>query len=105
MQIVSPRVLEQVLNSGPAPRLVDVRDPWEFDLCRIAGSENIPMAELMGRLDALGKEDPIVVICHHGARSQQVAAYLDSLGYSNIMNLEGGVDAWSRVVDPEMPKY
>jgi len=105
VQIVSPRVLEQVLNSGPAPRLVDVRDPWEFDLCRIAGSENIPMAELMGRLDALGKEDPIVVICHHGARSQQVAAYLDSLGYSNIMNLEGGVDAWSRVVDPEMPKY
>ena len=105
MQIVSPRDLEQVLNSGPAPRLVDVRDPWEFNLCRIAGSENIPMTELMGRLDALGKEDPIVVICHHGARSQQVATYLDSLGYSNIMNLEGGVDAWSRVVDPEMPKY
>lgn len=105
MQIVSPRDLELALSSGPVPRLVDVRDPWEFDLCRIAGSENIPMAELMGRLDALGKEDPIVVICHHGTRSQQVAAYLESLGYSNIMNLEGGVDAWSRVVEPEMPKY
>lgn len=105
MQTVSPGYLAQVLNSGPSHRLVDVRDQWEFELCRIAGSENIPMGELMGRLDSLGKEDPIVVICHHGMRSQQVAAYLDSLGYSNIMNLEGGVDAWSRVVDPEMPQY
>jgi len=105
MQTVSPIDLAQVLSSGQSHRLVDVRDPWEFDLCRIAGSENIPMGELLGRLDSLSKEDPIVVICHHGMRSQQVAAYLDSLGYSNIMNLEGGVDAWSRVVDPEMPQY
>jgi rhodanese-related sulfurtransferase len=105
MQTVSPGDLAQVLSSGQGHRLVDVRDRWEFELCRIAGSENIPMAELMGQLDSLGKEDPIVVICHHGMRSQQVAAYLDSLGYSNIMNLEGGVDAWSRVVDPEMPQY
>ena len=105
MQTVSPSNLEQVLRSGQGLRLVDVRDPWEFDLCRIAGSENIPMGELMGRIDTLGKEDPIVVICHHGMRSQQVAAYLHSLGYSNIMNLEGGVDAWSRVVDPKMPQY
>ena len=105
MQTVSPGELEQVLRRGQGLRLVDVREPWEFDLCRIAGSENIPMGELMGRLDSLGKEDPIVVICHHGTRSQQVAAYLDSLGYSNIMNLEGGVDAWSRIIDPEMPQY
>jgi len=105
MQTVSPGDLANELSSGQNHRLVDVRDPWEFDLCRISGSENIPMGEIMGRLDSLGKEDSIVVICHHGARSQQVAAYLDSLGYSNIMNLEGGVDAWSRVVDPEMPQY
>ncbi len=105
MQTVSPGDLEQVLSSGQGLRLVDVRDPWEFDLCRIAGSENIPMGELMGRLDTLGKAEPIVVICHHGTRSQQVAAYLDSLGYNNVMNLEGGVDAWSRLIDPEMPKY
>ncbi len=105
MQTVSPGDLEQVLSHGQSLRLVDVRDPWEFDLCRIAGSENIPMGELMSRLDTLGKEDPIVVICHHGMRSLQVAAYLDSLGYSNIMNLEGGVDAWSRTIDPEMPQY
>ena len=105
MQSVSPGELEQVLATRPGLRLVDVRDPWEFDVCRIAGSENIPMGELMGRLDTLRKEDSIVVICHHGTRSLQVAAYLDSLGYSNIINLEGGVDAWSRVVDPEMPKY
>ena len=105
MQTIGPNELEQALRSGQGPRLVDVRDPWEFDLCRIDGSENIPMGELVGRLDSLGKEDSIVVICHHGTRSQQVAAYLDSLGYCNIMNLEGGVDAWSRLVDPAMPQY
>ena len=105
MQTVSPTELEHALRENQVPRLVDVRDPWEFDLCRIAGSENIPMGELMRRLDSLDKDDTIVVICHHGMRSGQVAAYLDSLGYSNIMNLEGGVDAWSRVVDPAMPQY
>lgn len=105
MQSVSPTELEEMLRGGQGPRLIDVRDPWEFDVCRIGGSENIPMGELMGRLDTLGKDDPIVVICHHGTRSHQVAAYLDSLGYINTMNLEGGVDAWSRVVDPEMPQY
>lgn len=105
MQTVNPARLDEMLRSGQTPRLIDVRDPWEFEICRIAGSENIPMGELMGRLDALGRGDATVVICHHGVRSQQVAAYLDSLGFTHVMNLEGGVDAWSRQVDPEMPQY
>lgn len=105
MQIVSPAELEEMLRNGPEPRLIDVRDPWEYELCRIGGSKNIPMGEFMGQIDTLNKDDAVVVICHHGMRSGQVAAYLDSLGYTKVMNLEGGVDAWSRTVDPAMPQY
>lgn len=105
MQSVTPAQLDELLRSGEGPRLIDVREPWEFELCRIHGSENIPMGELMGRLDALDRDSAIVVICHHGVRSGQVAAYLESLGFADIKNLEGGVDAWSRQVDPEMPQY
>lgn len=105
MQNLSPTHLDEMLRSGQTPKLLDVRDPWEFALCHIDGAENIPMGELLGKLDALERERALVVICHHGTRSQQVAAYLESLGFTHIMNLEGGVDAWSRQVDPEMPLY
>jgi rhodanese-related sulfurtransferase len=105
MHSVTPARLEELLRTGAPPRLIDVREPWEFELCRIDGSENITMGDLMGRLDDLDRNGAIVVICHHGVRSGQVAAYLESLGFANIMNLEGGVDAWSRQVDPEMPQY
>lgn len=105
MQSLTPARLEEMLRGGAAPRLIDVRDPWEFDICRISGAENIPMGELLGKLDSLDPNDALVVICHHGVRSQQVAAYLESMGFTKIMNLEGGVDAWSRQVDPEMPQY
>lgn len=105
MGSVTPVELEALRGGETHLQLLDVREPWEFDLCHIDGSFNIPMDELMGRLDGMRKDETVVVICHHGARSRQVAAYLETLGFADIYNLAGGVDAWSREVDPDMPQY
>ncbi len=87
------------------PLLLDVREPWEFDICRIDGSLNIPMGQLPQRLDELEDADEIVVICHHGIRSQQVIWYLRQQLDAELINLAGGVAAWAREVDPAMPVY
>ena len=88
-----------------APLLLDVREPWEFDICHIDGSINMPMAQVPQRLDELQAEDKIIVICHHGIRSQQVIWFLQQQALENLVNLDGGVDAWARTVDTDMPGY
>lgn len=106
MRSISPEELKELLDAGAgAPLLVDVREPWEFSICRIAGSENIPMQELAARMDKLDRGRETVFICHHGMRSQQVAGYLEGMGFPRTLNLDGGVDAWARNVDPGMPQY
>jgi len=87
------------------PVLLDVREPWEFDECRIDGSVLIPMNTIPGRIDDLDEDAEIVCICHHGARSMQVAAFLERNGFGKISNLTGGVHAWALQVDSAMPKY
>ena len=87
------------------PMLVDVREPWEFDICHIGGSINLPMSQIPARLDQLQDADEIVLICHHGIRSMQVAAYLQQSVDGKLINLDGGVDAWAREVDPDMALY
>ena len=88
-----------------SPLLLDVREPWEFDICSIEGSVNIPMGQLPQRLQELPSDREIVVICHHGIRSQQVIHYLRQQTLDRLVNLDGGVDAWARSVDLEMPVY
>jgi rhodanese-related sulfurtransferase len=87
------------------PLLLDVREPWEFEKARIAGAELVPMREIAGRLDEINPARPIVAICHHGGRSLQVAMFLEKNGYNNVHNLAGGVDGWSKTVDPAVPLY
>ena len=87
------------------PLLLDVREPWEFRICQIEGSQLIPMGQLPAALKALDPQRETVVICHHGIRSRQVAMYLDYQGFSNVINLAGGVDAWARDVDRQMATY
>ena len=87
------------------PLLLDVREPWEFDICHIEGSINMPMAQVPQRLEELPANDEIIVICHHGVRSQQVIWFLQQQAYDKLFNLDGGVDAWARTVDAEMPVY
>lgn len=89
----------------PQPLLLDVREPWEFELCRIEGSHLIPMRTIPTRLEDLDPAAEIVTICHHGMRSAQVAGFLAQHGFNRLFNLQGGVAAWSALVDPKMPTY
>jgi rhodanese-related sulfurtransferase len=87
------------------PVLVDVREPWELDVCRIGGAKPIPMRAVPARYLELDRDAETVIICHHGARSYRVAMFLEYQGFTNIYNLHGGLAAWARDVDPAMPTY
>ena len=88
-----------------APLLLDVREEWEFELCHIAGAQLMPMQTIPGRLGELDPDGEIVVICHHGMRSMNVARFLEGQGFTAIHNLVGGVAAWAEEVDPAMRRY
>lgn len=106
MKQMSVRELHARLGNGDeAPLLLDVREPWEFDICRIDGSRLLPMSGIPDNLDQLDPQRETVVICHHGIRSMQVGLYMAHKGFSRVVNLQGGVDAWARDVDPAMPTY
>ena len=87
------------------PMLLDVREPWEFQTCRIAGSLHVPMNQVPARAGELDAEAEVVIVCHHGGRSMQVGLFLEKNGFSKVHNLIGGVDAWAKSVDPAMPLY
>jgi rhodanese-related sulfurtransferase len=87
------------------PLLLDVREPWEFDICRLDGSQLLPMGQIHLQLQQLDPGRETVVICHHGIRSRQVAMFLERQGFSNVINLAGGLDAWAREVDLGMATY
>ena len=81
-----------------------MREPWEFALSRIEGSELLPMDEVPARLSDLDQEAETVVICHHGVRSIHVAQFLSRSGFGRVLNLQGGLDAYSDV-DPSVSRY
>jgi len=102
----TPLQLTEHLKKGEQKlTLLDVREPWEYEICHIDDSILIPMGQIPNNMDQLGKDNPIVVICHHGIRSQKVAMYLKHHGFQDIINLTGGVDAWAIDVDLNMAKY
>jgi rhodanese-related sulfurtransferase len=107
MQQITPRELDALLrrSDDEAPLLLDVREPWEFGICHIDGARLIPMRQIPSSIAELDGERPVVVICHHGIRSQQVALYLEHHGFSRVINLRGGVAGWAQDVDPSMPTY
>lgn len=95
----------QLEPEKPQPLLLDVRQPWEFDICRIENSVLIPMSQIPAKIQELDPERETVVICHHGIRSRSVGNYLEQAGFNNIVNLSGGVAQWARTVDNKMPTY
>lgn len=107
MQQISAQSLHEWLadQSRTKPFLLDVREPWEYEYCRIQDSTLIPMSQVSSRLADLEAEADVVVICHHGVRSFHVASFLEQQGFGRVYNLQGGVEAWARHVEPTMRKY
>ena len=107
MQQITPQDLHERLQQHNEKPLVllDVRESWEFEICAINGARNIPMGDITQQIDTLDPEQPLVVICHHGIRSQQVGAYLEHNDFEQIINLAGGMDRWASDVDPDMATY
>ncbi len=105
MQSITPEQLKQLIDNSNSPELIDIREPWEYETCRIDSSTNLPMSGIVNSHEKLDKKAKNVVICHHGARSLQVTSYLESIGFENVINLEGGIDLWAKTIDPSMPQY
>ena len=95
----------QLEADRPQPFLLDVRQPWEYDICKIENSILIPMSKVPTELESLDSDHETVVICHHGIRSRSVGRYLEQAGFINIINLSGGVAQWAQTVDTQMPTY
>ena len=105
MREITPAGLKARLDGPERPLLLDVREDWETRLCRLPDAVHIPIEEIELRTDELNPQDEIVVYCHQGVRSAAVAEYLRQLGFRDVKNLAGGLDAWARAVDPTMRRY
>lgn len=92
-------------SAGDLLRLVDVREPWEWDLVRLDGATHLPLAGFARAAAALDPSEEIVVYCHHGVRSLAAANYLSTLGFRRLWNLSGGIDRYAGEVDPTLPRY
>ncbi len=110
--MVDPEITTQAYaqiraQSAPnSPILLDVREPWEVEAASIPGAVCIPMSEITARAHTeLDPDQPTVVLCHHGARSLSVAMWLRGQGFDHVQSLAGGIDQWSRTVDPSVPLY
>ena len=108
---IAPELFLQYRQESPdteMPKLVllDVREPWEVSVARLPNSVLMPMGEVPSRAhQELDPDDHIVVLCHHGQRSLNVAMWLRGQGFERAQSLAGGIDAWSRIIDPTTPKY
>ena len=102
---MSPHELKRRMDAGEPFQLIDVREPFEHEIARIEGAKLIPLGEISEQLDELEHQQPIVVHCHSGKRSAQAVRLLHQRGFTKAYNLEGGIDAWSDQIDPDVPKY
>ena len=102
---VSPAELSKEIKGGRPIVILDVRQPEERSICEIPGSVLIPLPELRARVGELNLEDEMVVYCHHGSRSASAVSFLKKNGFTRVRNLVGGIDAWSRQVDPSVRRY
>lgn len=107
MQQIHPRQLAEwmVDPARTKPVVLDVREPWELEICRIDGAVAMPMRLVPAHAATLDAAAPVVVVCHHGMRSMQVAMFLEREGFADVFNLQGGIEAWAGDVDPAMARY
>jgi len=103
---ISAMEVKSLRDSGQEFTLLDVREPWEYETAHMEGSRHIPMGEIPARFNQeLDPEQHIVVVCHHGVRSMNVTAWLRQQGFDKVQSLRGGIDRWSREIDPSVPLY
>lgn len=102
--IDAPALAARLLQ-GDSLVVLDVREPWEFDVASLANSTLVPLSTLPSAINRLERELEYVVLCHHGARSDMAATFMRSRGFSRVHNLVGGIEAWSIEVDPTVPRY
>ena len=102
----SPEEVARRLHESPSSLLLlDVREPDERAVATIAPSLHIPMGQVPARLREVPKDTEVIVYCHTGVRSMMVAGFLEHQGYAHVGNLDGGIEAWSKRVDPSVPRY
>ena len=103
---ISPQAFDLQRKQPDAPLLLDVREPWEFQTAALPNSLLMPMGDVASRAHSeLDPDAPIVVLCHHGMRSLSVTMWLRNQGFEHVQSLAGGIDAWSRTIDPTVPRY
>ena len=101
---ISVHQLKERIEKGEKVFLLDVREPYEYKVANLSG-HLIPLGQLADRVQELDREKEIVVYCHHGNRSAFAVQFLKNEGFESVLNLAGGIDAWSQEVDSKMPKY
>lgn len=102
---ISPLELAERLKNGEEVNLVDVREPLEYETARIVGAKLLPLSRFNEWINDLNPENEIIVMCHHGIRSANLCMFLIRNGFEKVLNLEGGIDLWSKEVDETVPRY
>lgn len=102
---ISPSEIAALCAAGETWQVLDVREPWEIEIASIPLSIRIPMADIPARHAELDASQPVAVLCHSGGRSAKVADFLATHGFSRVVNIAGGIDAWAREVDNSLPRY
>lgn len=105
MQEISVTDLKTKLDNNENIQLIDVRETWELEICQLEAAKNLPMTEIVDRINEVERDVETLVICHHGGRSQQVAMWLEQQGFGEMTNVVGGVDAWATTIDTDMARY
>ena len=102
---ITAEELKALLDSSKPVKIIDVREPHEYDICHISGAKLIPLSEFMQHIGELDSADELVLHCHHGVRSMKALEMLRSAGFRKVKSLRGGIDAWAQKVEPGMPRY
>lgn len=102
---MTPVELSERLARGDRLRVIDVRELLELEIATLPGAMHVPLGTLPGRIGEIDRDDPLVLVCHHGIRSAAACGWLVREGYTNVTNLSGGIDAWSTDVDPSVARY
>lgn len=105
MKDITPKQLKSRLDAGEDIDIIDVREDWEVAQGMLANAIHIPMDDIPDNVDQISHDTPVVIMCHSGSRSEQVAMWMETEGFDNVLNLVGGIDQWSREIDPSIPRY